>query len=56
VVHPAANTDVADAAARYRDFLTDDTAFATMTVEALLDSGALRQRTAAALRTRYLPL
>ncbi|MDQ1449627.1 MAG: hypothetical protein QOC79_2598, partial [Actinomycetota bacterium] len=56
VVHPADNTDVADAAARYRDFLTDDTAFATMTVEALLDSGALRRRTAAALRTRYLPL
>jgi hypothetical protein len=56
VVHPAVNTDIADAAARYRDFLTDDTTFATMTVEALLDSGALRQRTAAALRTRYLPL
>ncbi|MDQ1457437.1 MAG: hypothetical protein QOH28_3057 [Actinomycetota bacterium] len=56
VVHTADNTDVADAAARYRDFLTDDAAFATMTVEALLDSGALRRRTAAALRTRYLPL
>jgi hypothetical protein len=54
VVHPADNTDVADAAARYRDFLTDDAGFATMTIEALLDSGALRRRTAAALRTRYL--
>ena len=54
-MHPADNNDVADAAARYRDFLTDDAGFATMTIEALLDSGALRRRTAAALRTRYLP-
>ena len=55
VVYPADNTDVADAVARYRDFLTDDATYATMTVETLLDSGALSRRTAAALRTRYLP-
>ncbi len=55
VVYPADNTDLADAASRYRDFLTDDATYAIMTVEALLDSGALRRRTAAALRTRYLP-
>jgi hypothetical protein len=55
VVHPADNTDLGDAGARYRDFLADDSTFATMTVESLLDSGALRPRTTAALRTRYLP-
>jgi len=55
VVHPADNTDVADAGARYRAFLADGSTYATMTVESLLESGALRPRTAAALRTRYLP-
>ena len=55
VVHPARNTDVADAVDRYRDFLSDDATYSALTVEALLDSGALRTRTAAALRTRYLP-
>jgi hypothetical protein len=55
VVHPADNTDVADAGARYRAFLADGSTYATMTVESLLESGALRPRTATALRTRYLP-
>jgi hypothetical protein len=55
VVHPERNTDVADAVSRYRDFLTDDSTYATMTVESLLESGALRLRTVTALRTRYLP-
>ena len=41
VVHPAGNTDVADAEARYRDLLADDATYATMTVEALLATRAL---------------
>jgi hypothetical protein len=55
VVHPEGNTDYLDACARYRALLVDDSTFSSMTVEAVLDSGALRRRTAAALRARYLP-
>jgi hypothetical protein len=55
VVHPAGNTDVADAVARYRDVLTDDATYATMTVEALLATRALPAATTRALRERYLP-
>jgi hypothetical protein len=55
VVHPTRNADVVDAIARYRAFLSDDATYAALTVEAVLDSGALRTRTAAALRNRYLP-
>jgi hypothetical protein len=54
VMHPAGNTDVADAAARYRDVLTDDASYATMTVEALLATRALPAATTRALRERYL--
>jgi hypothetical protein len=55
VVHPAGNTDVADADARYRDVLADDATYATMTVEALLATHAVPAATTRALRERYLP-
>ena len=54
VVHPAGNTDVVDACARYRTMLADDATFATMTLEQLLDTGTLPEPTVAALRDRYL--
>ena len=53
VVHPAGNTDMAEACARYRALLTDDSTFASITLEELL--GALPRRAAAAVRARYLP-
>lgn len=55
VVHPAGNTDAADADARYRDFLTDDSTYASMTFEALLATRAVPPATTKALRERYLP-
>ena len=53
VVHPAANIDAADACHRYRRMLTDDTTFATTTLEQLLDTRTLPKSTTAALRDRY---
>jgi hypothetical protein len=53
VVHPAGNSDVADMADRYRKLLADDSTFATLTLEALLDSDVLPAATA--LRERYVP-
>lgn len=55
VVHPAGNTDYADACARYRALLVDPSSFASITVEQLLDSGALPKTTVKAVRARYLP-
>ncbi len=55
VVHPAANTDYADAAARYRELLTDPSTFSSVTTEQLIGRGALPEATAKALRDRYLP-
>ena len=55
VVHPAGNTDFADACSRYRALLVDQSTFASVTVEELLDANVLPTRTAAALRKRYLP-
>jgi len=55
VVHPAGNTDAANAVARYRDLLTDDATYADMTFEALLATRALPPALTKALRTRYLP-
>ncbi len=55
VVHPAGNIDYAEAVDRYRDLLEDRSTFSSMTVEGLLDAGALSRKTAAALRKRYLP-
>jgi len=55
VVHPAGNTDFADACARYRILLADDSTFSSVTLEDLLASDVLPRRTAAAIRERYLP-
>ena len=55
VVHPAGNTDFADACERYRDLLVDESTFGSMTVEELLDAAVLPAKATAALRVRYLP-
>ena len=55
VVHPAGNTDFAEACSRYRALLVDQSTFASVTVEELLDASVLPARTATALRDRYLP-
>jgi hypothetical protein len=55
VVHPAGNTDFADACARYRALLAEESTFASVTLENLLDANVLPARTTAALRDRYLP-
>jgi hypothetical protein len=55
VVHPAGNTDFAEACARYRALLVDQSTFASMTLEELLDAGALPPTPVAALRDRYIP-
>jgi hypothetical protein len=55
VVHPAGNTDFAEACARYRALLIDRSTFASGTLEELLDADALPPPTVAALRDRYLP-
>jgi len=53
-VHPATNPDIAELCMRYRRLLADASAFAAMTIEELLDAGALPAGTTAALRDRYL--
>jgi hypothetical protein len=53
-VHPAGNTDFADACSRYRALLVDQSTFSSMTLEELLDAGVLSAATAAALRHRYV--
>ena len=55
VVHPAGNSDIVDACARYRAMLADETTFATMTLEQLLVADTLPGPTVTALRERYLP-
>jgi hypothetical protein len=55
VVHPAGNTDIADACARYRALLVNRSTFWSVTVEELLAAGALPASTVDALRDRYLP-
>jgi hypothetical protein len=55
VVHPAGNDDVAAGLERYRGLLDDPATFATMTLETLLETGALPDPTTAAIRDRYLP-
>jgi hypothetical protein len=54
VIHPAGNSDVADACARYRDLLVDQSSFSSMTLEELLDANVLPATTTAAMRERYL--
>jgi hypothetical protein len=53
-VHPAGNTDVADAHDEYRALLADDATFASATIEELLSAKVLAPKTGAALRRRYL--
>jgi hypothetical protein len=55
LVHPAGNTDFAEACARYRSLLVDQSTFASVTLEDLLDSNVLPAKSNAALRDRYLP-
>jgi hypothetical protein len=55
VVHPTGNTDFAEACARYRALLVDQSTFSSVTVEELLDPGALPPPTVATLRERYIP-
>jgi hypothetical protein len=55
VVHPAANADIAELCARYRDLLADRSTFSSVTVEDLLGARALPAKTTAALRDRYQP-
>ena len=55
VVYPADNSDFAGACARYRALLVDQSTFASVTVEELLDAGALPAPTVAAFRDRYIP-
>jgi hypothetical protein len=55
VVHPAGNTDFAEACNRYRDLLADQSTFSSMILEELLGADVLPARTARALRERYIP-
>ena len=55
VVHPAGNSDFANACARYRDLLVDQSTFSSMSIEELLDADVLPTQTTALLRDRYLP-
>ena len=55
VVYPAANSDFADACARYRSLLVEQSTFGAMTVEELLDATVLPARKVTDLRRRYLP-
>jgi hypothetical protein len=54
VVHPAGNSDFADAVSRYRALLVDESTFASVTTEALLAADALPTSTVTRLRDRYL--
>ena len=53
VVHPAGNSDFADACARYAGLLVKRSSFSSVTLEELLEAGVLPRQTAAALRARY---
>ena len=54
VLYPAGNSDFADACARYRELLADESTFSSLTVEELLSSDVLPAEATAALRERYL--
>ena len=55
VVHPAGNSDFADACARYRTLLVGTSTYASTTLERLLDASALPAKTIATFRDRYVP-
>ncbi len=54
VVYPARNSDIAGLCTRYATLLADRATFSTITLEELLDAGALPAKTVKALRQRYL--
>lgn len=54
LVHPEGNADYAGAATWYRSLLRDDSTFASITVEDLLERDALPARSVRALRERYV--
>jgi hypothetical protein len=51
----AGNSDYADLCERYARLLADRSTFSSLTLEGLLEAGALPAETTAALRARYLP-
>jgi len=53
-LHPADNSDFADACARYRQLLANSSTFSSLTIEDLLAAEVLPSATAAAFRNRYL--
>ena len=55
VVHPAGNTDFANACSRYRALLEHHSTFSSVTVEELLGADVLPPPTVAALNERYIP-
>ncbi len=56
VVHPAGNSDFADACARYRALLIDPSTFSSVTIEELLATDALPVSTVTVLSERYLEI
>ena len=54
VVHPAGNSDFAQACTRYADLLVDRSTLSSVTIEELADADALPPQTAATLRERYI--
>ena len=54
-IYPSGNVDMADADARYRDLLADDSTFGSMTLEDVIAANVLPRTTASALRKRYIP-
>ncbi|HEY7626885.1 MAG TPA: hypothetical protein VH761_07450 [Ilumatobacteraceae bacterium] len=55
VVHPAGNSDFANACAEYASLLVEPSTFASATIEGLLAVDALPSATTVAFRERYLP-
>jgi hypothetical protein len=53
-IYPSGNVDMADADARYRDLLADDSTFASMTLENMIAANVFPSATASAIRKRYL--
>lgn len=54
VVHPADNRDVSDLCGRYRELLADGSTFSSLSLETVLDAGAIPAPTVAQLRKRYM--
>jgi hypothetical protein len=54
-IHPAENTDFAEACASYRDFLVDRSTYTSTSLEDLVAAGALPPSKVRAFRARYMP-